>query len=93
MEKEILSNPILWSPSDERIKSSQMFAFMQNLNEKYNLNLDSFPKLYTWSIENKTDFWSSVWDYFKIKNFVKLFFSHIKIYFVESTFYSIHQYN
>ena len=66
MEKEILSNPILWSPSDERIKSSQMFKFIQNINEKYNLNLDSFSELHNWSIENKSDFWSSVWDFFAI---------------------------
>ena len=66
MEKEILSNPILWSPSDERIKSSQMFKFIQNINEKYNLNLDSFSQLHNWSIENKSDFWSSVWDFFAI---------------------------
>jgi len=37
MEKEILSNPILWSPSNERVKSSQMFRFLQNINAKYDL--------------------------------------------------------
>jgi acetoacetyl-CoA synthetase len=66
MEKEPLSNIILWSPSDERVKSSQMFAFMQSINEKYNLNLDNFSELHNWSIENKSEFWSSIWDFFKI---------------------------
>ena len=66
MEKEIFSNPILWSPSKERIKSSQMFRFMQNINIKYNLNVDSFSELHNWSIENKAEFWSSIWDFFKI---------------------------
>ena len=37
MEKETLSNPILWSPSEERVKSSEMFRFLRNINEKYNL--------------------------------------------------------
>ncbi|MDC6453417.1 acetoacetate--CoA ligase [Alphaproteobacteria bacterium] len=66
MEKEILSNPILWSPSNERVKSSQMFRFLQNINAKYDLNLDSFYELHNWSIENKREFWSSIWDFFKI---------------------------
>ena len=66
MQKEILSNPTLWSPSDEWIKSSQMFKFKQNVNDKYNLNLVSFSELHNWSIENKADFWSSIWDFFEI---------------------------
>ena len=66
MEKETLSNPILWSPSEGRVKSSHMFRFLLNINEKYNLNLDSFSELHNWSIENKNDFWSSIWDFFKI---------------------------
>jgi acetoacetyl-CoA synthetase len=66
MEKEILSNPILWSPSNEKVKSSQMFRFLQNINAKYDLNLDSFSELHNWSIENKSEFWSSIWDFFKI---------------------------
>ena len=66
MEKEILSNPILWSPSDQRIKSSQMSRFKENINEKYNLTLDRFSELHNWSIENKSDFWSSVWEFFEI---------------------------
>jgi len=66
MEKETLSNPILWSPSEKRVKASQMFRFLKNINEKYNLNLNTFSELHNWSIENKSDFWSSIWDFFKI---------------------------
>ncbi|MDA9148739.1 acetoacetate--CoA ligase [Alphaproteobacteria bacterium] len=66
MEKETLSNTILWSPSNERVKSSQMFGFLQNINAKYDLNLDSFSELHNWSIKNKSEFWSSIWDFFKI---------------------------
>ena len=67
MEKEILSNPVLWSPSEERIKSSQMYKFMLYINEKYNLKLVNFSELHNWSIENKSNFWSSVWDFFQVK--------------------------
>ena len=39
---------------------------MKNINHKYNLNLTSFADLHSWSIENKSDFWSSIWDFFDI---------------------------
>ena len=39
MENDIVSNPVIWSPSDERVKSSQMYEFMKNINKKYNINL------------------------------------------------------
>ncbi len=67
MENDIISNPVIWSPSDERVKSSQMYKFMKNINERYNINLDGFAKLHNWSIENKSDFWLSIWDFFNIK--------------------------
>ena len=67
MAKEVLSNPILWSPSEERIKSSQMYKFMLYINEKYNFKLGNFSELHNWSIENKSNFWSSVWDFFQVK--------------------------
>ena len=66
MEKDKVTNPVMWTPSDERIKSSQMFIFIQNINEKYNIDLISFANLHSWSVNNKSDFWSSIWDFFEI---------------------------
>ena len=66
MKKDKILNPVMWAPSDERIKSSQMFKFIKYNNDKYNLNLNSFTDLHSWSVNNKSDFWSSIWDFFKI---------------------------
>ncbi len=66
MEKATVSNPVLWSPSEEKIKSSRMFDFMNKINTKYNLNLVQFKELHNWSVVNKAEFWSCVWDYFEI---------------------------
>ncbi len=59
MKKEIISNPVLWSPSDERVKSSQMYKFIKIINQKHNINIKNFTDLHTWSIENKISFWST----------------------------------
>ena len=65
MKKKVI-NPVLWSPSDERVKSSQIFKFIKIINEKNNVNIQNFTDLHTWSIENKADFWSAIWDFFNV---------------------------
>ena len=66
MKKEIVSNPVLWSPSDERVKSSQMYEFIKIINKKYKKNIKNFTDLHIWSIENKANFWSTIWDFFDV---------------------------
>jgi len=66
MKKEVVLNPVMWSPPNKRVKSSRMYEFMSDINKKYNLNLTSFTNLHNWSIENKSNFWSSIWDFFEI---------------------------
>ncbi|MDC0457933.1 acetoacetate--CoA ligase [Alphaproteobacteria bacterium] len=66
MKDDFIINPIIWSPSEDRIKSSQMYLFMKNINQRYNLNLSAFEELHEWSIKCKLDFWDAVWDFFNI---------------------------
>ena len=66
MKKKKVLNPVLWSPSDERIKSSQMYNFIKIINKKNNINIQNFTDLHTWSIENKANFWSLIWDFFDV---------------------------
>ncbi len=66
MKKKKVLNSVLWSPSDERIKSSQMYNFIKIINKKNNINIQSFTDLHTWSIENKANFWSLIWDFFDV---------------------------
>ena len=66
MNQDVLQNPIVWTPSHERIKSSQMYDFISFVNNTFNLNIESFNELHDWSIKEKSDFWNAIWDYFKI---------------------------
>ncbi|KAJ9060106.1 hypothetical protein DSO57_1034394 [Entomophthora muscae] len=62
------SNPdspmVKWTPSDKA--SSQMELFRSWINQRYSLNLGSYPELYDWSITSISDFWAAVWEYTKI---------------------------
>ena len=54
---------LLWQPDEERIKSTNMYSFMNIINQNYNQDFSKYSSLYKWSIDNITDFWASFWDY------------------------------
>ena len=66
MSEDAAVNPILWSPSEKQIKTSEMYRFIKAINIKNKLDIKSFDDLHNWSVNKKSDFWSSVWDYFNI---------------------------
>jgi len=57
----------LWVPSDERIKQANVTRFISFVNEKHGLEIDSYDKLYEWSIENIPEFWEAMWDFWEVK--------------------------
>ncbi|NQT57045.1 MAG: acetoacetate--CoA ligase [Desulfobacteraceae bacterium] len=58
---------LLWKPSEEKIKASNMYRFMGFINEKYNQNFMEYEPLYQWSIDHIPDFWASFWEFAEIK--------------------------
>lgn len=58
---------LLWEPSEERIKNSNMYKFMQFINEKHGTDFKEYRPLYKWSVDNIPEFWASFWDYADIK--------------------------
>ncbi len=54
---------LLWTPSEEYRKNSNMYEFMQQVNSKFGLFLYDYRSLYQWSITRPSDFWGAAWDY------------------------------
>jgi acetoacetyl-CoA synthetase len=54
---------LLWTPSEERIKSSNMYRFMNFVNEKYGTGITEYRPLYKWSVENIPEFWATFWEF------------------------------
>jgi len=48
---------ILWQPDRERIQRSQMFRFLQRVNETFSLQLNTYPELHRWSVQELETFW------------------------------------
>ena len=57
-----MNNPI-WVPSNERIRDSLVYEFMQECPEKF----DTYFDLHSWSIDEMESFWSHFWDFSGIK--------------------------
>ena len=57
-----MNNPI-WVPSNERIRDSLVYEFMQECPEKF----DTYFDLHSWSINKMESFWSHFWDFSGIK--------------------------
>ena len=58
----------LWEPSDQRIKDSNMYRFMQGVNQAHGTNHSDYDSLYQWSVENIEAFWAEIWRFAEIKS-------------------------
>jgi acetoacetyl-CoA synthetase len=60
------SGSILWRPSDERVRRSQLTAYMRWLAAERGLRFDEYADLWSWSVSDIDAFWGSIWDYFGV---------------------------
>jgi acetoacetyl-CoA synthetase len=58
---------LLWSPSPQRVHSSNMFHFMQWINARHGQYFTRYDQLHRWSVEHIAGFWESWWHYAGIK--------------------------
>ena len=59
-------NKSSWTPTADRIKYSEMTAFMQSLNREHKLQLTDYQELHQFSIKHKDIFWKSLINYFGV---------------------------
>jgi len=54
---------LLWEPTEEQIKRTNMFRFMNFINETYNQKFIEYAPFYAWSVENIPEFWAAFWKF------------------------------
>jgi len=54
-------NPILWSPGDERKRSSAMYRFMRQRG------FEDYDALYQWSIDESAEFWQALCEFCDVR--------------------------
>jgi acetoacetyl-CoA synthetase len=63
----IREGDLLWEPTEQLVKNTNITAFMQWLETEKGLSFDTYDRLWDWSVTAIEDFWQSVWEYFQIK--------------------------
>jgi len=58
---------LIWEPSEERKKQTNMFKFINYINDRRDKDFKDYDHLYDWSIKNIPEFWESLWDFMDIK--------------------------
>jgi acetoacetyl-CoA synthetase len=61
-----LAPPIVWTPSPERIASATITRYREWLNASRGLQLEGYPDLWQWSVDELEDFWASIWEFFEV---------------------------
>ncbi len=54
---------LVWTPSSERIASTNLYAFMSFVRKRLGIPLSDYNDVYDFSVDRMDDFWSSVWDF------------------------------
>src|SRR5690625_174014 len=64
----IQEGTLLWEPSDETVKNSEIHAFLHYLQANKNLHFHNEQELWEWSVTHIEDFWETIWQYFDIQS-------------------------
>ena len=60
----------LWEASKNRKLNSNLYNYEKFISKKFNSKFShNYKNILNWSIKNPGKFWSSIWDYCKIKGF------------------------
>ena len=59
---------IIWQPSNESKKSSNISRFIKLVNQRYSQSIKTeYQDIWNWSVNNIESFWSLIWDFTEIK--------------------------
>jgi acetoacetyl-CoA synthetase len=53
----------LWTPSPQRVASSELSRFRELVNKRFGLDLRDYRALHAWSVDHRAEFWDLIWDH------------------------------
>ncbi len=78
----------LWKLKKEKVNKTNLFRYSNFVSKKFKINFhNDFNELWKWSINNKIDFWESVWNFTNVKGKKgKIFFKRSKFFYKNKFF-------
>jgi acetoacetyl-CoA synthetase len=61
-----MSENKLWEGSKSFKEKSHLFHYQKWLSDTYQLSFNSYDELWKWSVNNISEFWKSLWEYFEV---------------------------
>ena len=58
--------PVLWRPSPELIRRSNLKRFQEWLSSQKGLDFTNYRELWEWSVEDPAVFWECCWEFFEV---------------------------
>lgn len=65
---QVKEGTLLWEPSEEIKKQSNMYQYKKWLQEYKKLSFSDYHSLWKWSVDEMEAFWESIWEYFNIQS-------------------------
>ncbi|WP_060681834.1 acetoacetate--CoA ligase [Virgibacillus halodenitrificans] len=66
--KHVEEGTLLWEPTESRIKTSNIYAYMDWLKQNKEKQFNDYSSLWQWSVAEVEEFWKSQWEYFQIQS-------------------------
>jgi len=58
----------LWKINEKKLNKTNLKKYSDFINKNYKVDANKdFNKIWKWSVENKSDFWKSIWEFTKVK--------------------------
>ena len=61
-----MNDHLLWAPSPQRVADANLTHFMRAAGVCWNRKFSDYASLHRWSIENREEFWASVWEFCEV---------------------------
>ena len=62
------NSEIIWKPSSESKRSTNLSQFIELVNRKYSLSIKTeYQEIWNWSVNNVESFWSLIWDFSEVQ--------------------------
>jgi len=78
----------LWKINEQKLSSTNLQKYSDFINKNYKIETNNdYNKIWRWSIENKSAFWKSIWEFTKVKgNFGNIIIQESNIFFKNKFF-------
>ena len=77
-----MKSQILWKAKQSQKNKSNLYKYENFLFSKYKFKItQKYSKILKWSIDNPKNFWSSIWDFSKVKGIKNQKYEKSKVFF------------